>query len=51
MLLYLVKNSRPNVANAACKLTKIMDKPNTVHVQVLYEAMKYIIDTKIKAFV
>ena len=49
ILLYLVKNSRPDIANATRELTKVMDKPNTLHLQALYKAMKYVMDTKDKS--
>ena len=46
ILLYLVKNSRPDIANAVRELTKVMDKPNTAHLQALYKTLKYVVDTK-----
>ena len=49
MLLYLVKNSRPDIANAVRELTKVMDKPNKDHEKALYRAIRYVLDTKYKS--
>ena len=46
MLLYLVKHSCPNLANATRKLTKVNDDANpAVYKEVLY-VIKYVLDTK-----
>ena len=46
MLLYLVKHSRPDIANATRELSKVMDKPTPAAMKELKRVMKYVIDTK-----
>jgi hypothetical protein len=45
-LLYLVKHSRPDIANAVRNLSKVMDGATEAHQKILYRAIKYVIDTK-----
>jgi len=40
MLLYLVKHSRPDIANATRELTKLMDKPTPASMKELYRVIK-----------
>ena len=46
MLLYLVKHSRPDIANAVRELSKVMDKPTPYAMKELKRVIKYVIDTK-----
>ena len=46
MLLYLVKHSRPDIANATRELSKVMDEPTPAAMKELKRVMKYVIDTK-----
>ena len=46
MLLYLVKHSKPDIANATRELSKVMDKPTPSAMKELKRVMKYVIDTK-----
>ena len=46
ILLYLVKHSRPELANAVRELTKVMDNPNKEHFKSLYRTIKYVLDTE-----
>ena len=46
MLLYLVKHSRPNIANATRELSKLMDKPTPAAMKELKRVIKFVIDTK-----
>ena len=45
-LLYLVKHSRPDIANAVRELSKVMDKPTPYSMKELKRVIKYLIDTK-----
>ena len=45
MLMYLVKHSRPDIANAARELSKLMDKPTPAAMKELYRVIKYVLDT------
>jgi Reverse transcriptase (RNA-dependent DNA polymerase) len=45
-LLYLVKHSRPDVANAVRNLSKVMDGATAAHQKILHRAIKYICDTR-----
>ena len=45
-LLYLVKNTEPELSNAGRELSKCMDKENMRHYKALLYATKYKIDTK-----
>jgi hypothetical protein len=49
MLLYLVKHSRPDIANAVRELTKVLDGATTAHWKALLRAIKYVFDTKMHA--
>ena len=48
ILLYLVKNSRPDLANSARKLSKMNDKATPAHWKRLLSAIKFALDTKNK---
>ena len=46
MLLYLVKFSRPDIANAVRQLSTALDKPNEAAYKEMKRVMKFVIDTK-----
>jgi len=46
MLLYLVKHSRPDIANAVRELSKVMDEPTLAALKELKRVIKYVLDTK-----
>ena len=46
MLLYLVKHSRPDIANAVRQLSKALDAPNEAAFKEMKRVLKYTIDTK-----
>jgi hypothetical protein len=46
MLLYLVKHSRPDIANATRELSKVMDKPTPAAIKEMHRVIKYVIDTE-----
>lgn len=46
MLLYLVKYSRPDIANAVRELTKALDAPSPAAYKEMLRVIKYTIDTK-----
>ena len=46
MLLYLVKHSHPNLANATRKLSKVNDGANPAAYKQLLCVVKYVIDTE-----
>ena len=46
MLLYLVKHSRPDIANATRELSKSMDAATEVGYQELLRVIKYVLDTE-----
>ena len=48
MLLYLVKFSRPDIANSVRELSKVMDSATKGHLKCLWQLMKYVLDTKEK---
>ena len=45
-LLYAIKHSRPDMANAVRELSKVMDGATKGHQKSLYRAIKYFLDTK-----
>ena len=47
-LLYLVKHSRPNLANATRELAKVIDGGMEQHYEQLLQVMKYVLETKQK---
>ena len=49
MLLYLVKYSRPDIANSVRELAKVMDGAGKTDYQRLLRTIKYILDTKHKS--
>ena len=46
MLLYLLKHSRPDIANAVRQLSTALDKPNEAAFKEMKRVMKYVISTK-----
>ncbi len=46
MLLYLVKHSRPDIANAVCECTKVLDGATTHVYCEMLQIIKYVLDTK-----
>ena len=46
MLLYLVKHSRPDIANAVRELTKVMDRADDTHRKEMLRVVKHVLDTK-----
>ncbi len=46
ILLYLVKRSRPDIANAVCKCTKVLDGATTYAYHEMLHIIKYLLDTK-----
>ena len=46
MLLYLVKHSRPDIANAVRELSKVMDGATNASKKELFRVIKYVIDTE-----
>jgi Reverse transcriptase (RNA-dependent DNA polymerase) len=48
-LLYLVKHSRPDIANAVRNLSKVMDGATYAHQKVLYRTIKYVFDSRFRA--
>ena len=48
MLLYLIKHSRPDLANAVRELSKVMDGATTAHYKDMMRTIKYVVETKDK---
>lgn len=46
MLLYLVKHSRPNIANVVQELTKVLDGPTPTAMKEMHRVIKFVLDTK-----
>ena len=46
MLLYLVKHSRPDIANAVRELSKVADGATTAHWNALMRTIKFVLDTE-----
>ena len=46
MLLYLMKHSRPDIANAVRELTKVLDKPTPAALKEMKRVMKFVLDTE-----
>ena len=46
MLLFLVKHTRPDIANAVRQLSKALDKPNQAALKEMKRVIKYVLDTK-----
>ena len=46
MLLFLVKYSRPDIANEVRELSKVNDKAKQAHYKQMLRTVKYVIDTK-----
>ena len=46
MLLYLVKHSCPDIANAVRELTKIVDGANMAAYKEMHRVIKYVLDTR-----
>jgi hypothetical protein len=51
MLLYLVKYSRPDIANGVRELSKVMDGATLAHYKSLLRMIKFVVDTKQKCLV
>jgi hypothetical protein len=49
MLLYLVKNSRPDISDAVRELTKVLDGATSAHWKAMLRVIKYVIDTNMLA--
>ena len=47
-LMYLVKNSRPDINNSVRELNKCMMRASQENMNILYRVMKYVLDTKDK---
>ena len=50
MLLYLVKHSRPTLANSTRELAQVMDRPTLNHMKMMDCAIKYVHDTRYHVF-
>ena len=48
ILLWLMKHSRPDIANAIREASKVMDRATKTHQKYLLRIIKYVIDTKEK---
>ena len=48
MLLYLVKHSRPDIANATRELSKVLDGATPSSFKEMHRVIKYVLDTKTK---
>ncbi len=46
MLLYLIKHSRPDIANAVCECTKVLDGAMEYAYHEMLRIIKYVFDTK-----
>ena len=46
MLLYLVKHSRPDIANAVQELSKVLDGVSPAALKDMHRVIKYVLDTK-----
>jgi hypothetical protein len=46
MIMYLVKHSRPDIANVTRELTKVLDGATEAHWKALMRIIKYVFDTK-----
>ena len=46
MLMYLVKHSRPDIANATRELTKVLDGATEAHWKAMMRIIKYVLDTR-----
>jgi uncharacterized protein YdaT len=46
MLLFLVKHSRPDIANAVRELSKVLDGPSPAAMKEMKRVIKYVLDTK-----
>ena len=46
MLLYLVKHSRPDIANVTRELSKVLDRPTQAAFKELKRAIKFVLDTE-----
>jgi len=46
MLLYLVKHSRPDIANSVRELSKVIDKPTMAGMKEMQRVIKYVLDTE-----
>ena len=46
MLLYLVKHSRPDIANCVRELSKVLDGPSEASYKEMLRCIKYVLDSK-----
>ena len=46
MLLYLVKHSRPDIANPVRELSKVLDCTTPAAMKEMYRVIKYVLDTR-----
>ena len=46
MLLYLIKHSRPDLANTIRELTKVLDGATQAHYKAMLRVIKYVFDTE-----
>ena len=46
MLLYLVKHSRPDIANSVCELSKALDGTSPAAYKELMRVLKFVLDTR-----
>ena len=46
MLLFLVKHTRPDIANSVCKLSKALGSPSPAAYKGLLRLLKYVLDTR-----
>jgi hypothetical protein len=46
MLMYLVKHSRPDIANAVRELTKVLDGATDAHWKAMMRVIKFVLDTR-----
>jgi hypothetical protein len=49
MLMYLVKHSRPDIANATRELTKVLDGATEAHWKAMMRIIKFVLDTSLYA--
>jgi hypothetical protein len=45
MLLYLVKHSRPDIANCVREMSKLLDNPTQAAIKEMYRCIKFVLDT------
>ena len=50
MLLYLVKHSRPDIANPVRELSKVLDGTTPAAMKEMFRVIKYVLDTRGKGW-